>query len=159
MSLRWVQVSASALLVAKRAGFSAALWASAAERFRLRRSASVSAAAAIPAFQLRHNKSLHPTVTAPFVPHFAYTAGEFRRCVASARRFCQRYLSESKRQTEVRSKSGVLLSGKLQSESSAQSTCRLASPPRMFYTCSRLARWLIEYSRHHSKHFCCSCAA
>jgi len=84
MSLRWMPVSASTLLVAKRAGFSAALWVSAAERFRLRRGASVSAAAVIPAFQLRHNKSLHPTVTAPFVPHFAYTAGEFRRS-ASAR--------------------------------------------------------------------------
>ena len=58
-------------------------WASAAEMFRLWRGASVSAAAAIPAFQLRHNKSLHPTVTAPFVPHFAYTAGEFRRCAAA----------------------------------------------------------------------------
>ena len=78
-----MKLASSALLWLKVVRSGAAFWVSAADMFRLASKYFGRAATAIPASQLRHNKSLHPTACSPLVPRSLPAAGEFKRCGAA----------------------------------------------------------------------------
>ena len=83
---RELKLAASALLRLQLFGSGAAFWVSATDMFRLASKYFGRAATAIPASQLRHNKSLHPTACSPLVPRSLPAAGEFKRCAAASTR-------------------------------------------------------------------------